>query len=632
LDATDISRIRWLSAPALRPDGHAVAAIEGRLGLSTGRLETDLILVDLRTDATELVGAHDVAAWGGCWDHRGERLVFARDVDGDRQPMIVRPGQGGARPLAHARAPEACQLARASWSSDDELLAFPANGAANARSWLRVVHVATGDVTDVDIPDADVVSCAWARTDRRLAVVARDRSTSGSSLWITALDGDAPWRLVDGFARIGTPVWESGDDRICFIAGSDGTDQAANMKLVTIRTQHPCEVQVADLDVSIGQRVQSDDPRGYDEPRLRWPADGRGVLTTCSAGGGTDLVRVPVGPDVAHPGAAMLHPIVSGEQVVLDFDCTDDGRSVVYVSSDPSGPGELFLVGSTGHRRLTARNADWQREVELATVSLHHSQAPSGPRIDTWVYTPPDLASSEPGPAVVAIHGGPHWPAGWRFSFEYQRHAALRRTVVIANPRGSQGYGEQFARANQGDWGGCDADDICGVAQLAGELPGVDPGRIAVTGVSYGGYLACLIAIRMPQLRAVIAENPLTDLARYVDTNGDPAFASIEFGGLPSQIPAFYADRSPVTHAARLVSPLLLIHGELDDDCLIEQSERMLVALRDHGRRAHLLRIPDEGHAMVLEGTLDHRLLRWQEIDRFLDAHLRRPAAVEPRN
>jgi dipeptidyl aminopeptidase/acylaminoacyl peptidase len=96
----------------------------------------------------------------------------------------------------------------------------------------------------------------------------------------------------------------------------------------------------------------------------------------------------------------------------------------------------------------------------------------------------------------------------------------------------------------------------------------------------------------------------------------------VELGGAPWDRPDFYRERSPVTHAAAVTTPLLLVHAELDQGCPVGQSEQMFSSLRRLGREVEMLRIPGEGHLIVLTGSGAHRLQRWAAIDAFLGRHL----------
>src|SRR3989449_10106085 len=93
-------------------------------------------------------------------------------------------------------------------------------------------------------------------------------------------------------------------------------------------------------------------------------------------------------------------------------------------------------------------------------------------------------------PAVLQIHGGPHGAYGEAFFHEFQLLAAEGFAVVYTNPRGSQGYGQQFTAATHHDWGGKDYEDIMrGLDDAIARFSFIDPTRLGVAGGSYGGFM-----------------------------------------------------------------------------------------------------------------------------------------------
>ena len=123
--------------------------------------------------------------------------------------------------------------------------------------------------------------------------------------------------------------------------------------------------------------------------------------------------------------------------------------------------------------------------------------------------------------------------------------------------------------------------------------------------------------------RAAVAENAVIDLVSLAGTTSDGGYSMAEeIGGWPESHADTYHDMSPLTYAHQVQTPLLLIHGELDQNCPIGQSEQMYAALRRSGGEVSFVRIPGEGHAMVLNGSWLHRLQRWKALDAFLESHV----------
>jgi len=250
-------------------------------------------------------------------------------------------------------------------------------------------------------------------------------------------------------------------------------------------------------------------------------------------------------------------------------------------------------VDGTGERRVTDANP-WLRGLTLAGTRPVTAGDHDGVPVEGWV-----TAFDGPNgrPLVVSVHGGPHYPAGWRFCFEAQRLAARGYAVLTANPAGSGGYGRRFATAIRGGWGAADWASLERLIDAVTATPGIDAGRVAITGVSYGGYLSMWAITRSARFSAAISENGISNL--------------------PAECGA-----SPIAAADRIRTPLLLIHAELDRNCPIGQSEQMLAALRSLRRDVEFVMIRGEGHLMNLTGRPSRRLTRARAVDRWLGHYL----------
>ena len=198
--------------------------------------------------------------------------------------------------------------------------------------------------------------------------------------------------------------------------------------------------------------------------------------------------------------------------------------------------------------------------------------------IQGWLYP----AGEGPRPMAVEIHGGPHTLYGWAPILEWQVLAGAGVSVLACNPRGSEGYGEAFNRANLGDWGdGPMADVMAGVdGAVADGL--ADPDRLGVTGGSYGGYLTNWIVGRTDRFRAAVTCRSVADMGLLFMT-GDISggeWAEIEFGRSPWEDPAYFDSISPISLAANVRTPLLIQHSERDLRCTVGQAEALFTVLR----------------------------------------------------
>jgi dipeptidyl aminopeptidase/acylaminoacyl peptidase len=203
----------------------------------------------------------------------------------------------------------------------------------------------------------------------------------------------------------------------------------------------------------------------------------------------------------------------------------------------------------------------------------------------------PNAAGSRP--AIILLHG--FQPAGTngaaRMAPMAVRFATLGYVALALSMRG---------------WPPSEGADDCGLRQpddvaaalewLAGQS-GVDPNRLGIVGLSQGGQVALLAGARSKHVRAIVAAYPVTNVERWKETTAFP--------GIPGYInrvcePGGAARRSPVTLAADISAPVLLIHGESDTRVPIEQTTLMRDALRRAGRDVETVLVPGMAHGFSI--------------------------------
>jgi len=304
-------------------------------------------------------------------------------------------------------------------------------------------------------------------------------------------------------------------------------------------------------------------------------------------------------------------PLVQGDLKAEQFDVTTAGR-VVFAASSPTHPHELFVTESGGGwRQLTQLHADFLAEVQVVPFHYFTFSAEDGPQIDGWYLLPPDHQDGQAHPLLLNIHGGPHvmWGAAddnmW---LEMQSYAAMGYTVFFCNPRGSGGYGEAFQKVLRGQWGALAmADIMAGVdALIARGL--VDESRMFVTGGSYGGYMTVWIAAHTDRFKAAVSVRGVYNLLSFFATSDIPSFVRDELGYLPLDNPQFLWEVSPLAHAHRIKTPMLIMHSENDFRVPISEGEQLFGYLRRAGVETEFVRYPREGHELTRAGEPEHRI------------------------
>ncbi len=215
-----------------------------------------------------------------------------------------------------------------------------------------------------------------------------------------------------------------------------------------------------------------------------------------------------------------------------------------------------------------------------------------------------------PHPAVFDIHGGPTAHDEDVYDARTSAFVDAGYAVVLVNYRGSTGYGSAWRDAIEADVGHIELADVAAVRSALVSDGTLDPARTAVTGGSWGGYLSLLAAGTQPELwAAVIAIVPVADyVAAYADEM-EPlrAFDRSLLGGSPQQVPERYERASPLTYAANVKAPLLVMAGLNDPRCPIRQVENYLARLDELGTGYEIYRY-EAGHGALVTEERIHQM------------------------
>ncbi len=221
-----------------------------------------------------------------------------------------------------------------------------------------------------------------------------------------------------------------------------------------------------------------------------------------------------------------------------------------------------------------------------------------GLEIQGWLYRARDSIRT-----VVLVHGGPTSHAEDRFNAQVQYLVSRGFNVLAPNYRGSTGFGVEFQESIKEDgWGGREQEDIRAGIEVLIKARIAEPGKVGVTGTSYGGYSAWWQITHTPP-DLVSAAAPIcgmTDLVvDYYATRPDLRPYSEEMmGGTPEEVPELYHERSPIHFVENIRAPLLIVQGLKDPNVTPDNVDAVAEALKQHHTSYELLTFEDEGHGI----------------------------------
>jgi dipeptidyl aminopeptidase/acylaminoacyl peptidase len=304
----------------------------------------------------------------------------------------------------------------------------------------------------------------------------------------------------------------------------------------------------------------------------------------------------------------------------------DDRFQLVSVTSDID-PGATYLYDqATGEVELLYRPRPDLPTEHLARMQPVRYTARDGIEIPAYLTLPRNVAPRNL-PVIIFPHGGPWSRDTWGYNANAQFLANRGYAVFQPNFRGSTGYGKRFLNLGNEEWGtGTMQHDITDGVRWLIDRGIADPDRVGIYGGSYGGYATLAGVAFTPELYAVgvpyVAPSNLITLIESFPPYWEPIIRlwHLRLGnpGDPAQRQRLIA-QSPLFSVDRIRAPLLVVHGANDPRVVQNESDQIVVALRDRGVDVDYLVAPDEGHGFA---RLENRLALAAEMERFLARHL----------
>ena len=382
-------------------------------------------------------------------------------------------------------------------------------------------------------------------------------------------------RLTDRRGPDSQPVPSPDGRLIAYMAGDEHYDAYRNQK-----------TRVMNRDGSESRVISGD----YDRQAggLRWAPDGAGLYFNVSREGYRSLHFVSAEGGVTQ--------ITEGKQLLTLSSFAEDGTAVGTIASDHE-PGDLYrfpLGAPNDPTRLTWVNQDVLHGVTLGEVEEIWYESGEF-QAQGWIVKPPEFDASRKYPLILVIHGGPAAMYNGGFNFTFQEHAANDYVVLYTNPRGSTGYGTEFANAINHDYPGADMPDLMNGVDEALSRGYVDENNLFVYGCSGGGILTTYIVGNTDRFTAASANCPIVNWISAMGTSD--AISYLHTFEKPFwEDPTEWMDRSSIFYVGNVTTPTMLMTGELDLRTPMGQTEEYYQALQYVGAPSVMVRFQDEWH------------------------------------
>ncbi|OZU87857.1 peptidase [Virgibacillus indicus] len=370
-------------------------------------------------------------------------------------------------------------------------------------------------------------------------------------------------------------------------------------------------------DMQLGDLMIGDTRLGESENGPVWSEDEDSLFFLATDHGATGLYQVSLNSE--------LKVLYKDDNHVFGFSYDAGTNSFILGISTPTNPCNFYQLKQDDKLiRLTNANADFLEEVHLSEPETLTFTAKDGWEIQGWLLRPYDFEEDKKYPFVLEIHGGPHAMYGQTFFHELQLLAAKGYVVLYTNPRGSHGYGQEFVDACRTDYGGGDYTDLMSAIDYTLEnYSFIDETRLGVTGGSYGGFMTNWIVSHTNRFKAAVTQRSISNwISFYGVSDIGFFFTEWEHGLNLLDDPAKLWEFSPLKYAENVETPLLILHGELDFRCPIEQGEQLFITLKHLRKDVEFVRFPGANHELSRSGKPEMRIERLNHICRWFDEYL----------
>jgi dipeptidyl aminopeptidase/acylaminoacyl peptidase len=579
------------SSPRFSPDGTRIAFLSNRAGGPS-----QIYVLSLSGGEAAPITRSRGGAGEPVWSPDGKRIAFAAKLGSPEPsdaPRVIRK------------------------------LYYKADGAGfllSNPSQIFVVSASGGDATQLTDGDSSATEPTWSPGADRIAF-ARMRSGAKenhrSDLWVVSTAGGPATQLTSTCVRCTAPGWSPDGKWIAFYGSAREGDSRQQVWLAEPTRGH--ERAITDEEEEVASF-----PLGRTKPPL-WSEDSTQTAVVLISASRSAVALVGLDGSVRR--------VLSGERQITMLAGSAKARRLCYAWSDPRLCGLLSSAAWTGDgdRLLVNVNARWAGEHRWPRTMFRDFTAPEGRRNHGLLMTPDGSSegSGRPWPLLVDVHGGPHAYVELGFPYHPYWYLLVSRgwAVLSLNPPGSASYGKDFADRLRGRWGELDlAEQLAAVDGLVAE--GIaDGSRVAISGKSYGGYLAAWAVGKTNRFRSAVCSAAVTNLESHFGTSDSGYYIDpYNMGGEPVEARERYHRLSPIRYAAAATTPTLILHGEDDQRCPIGQGEELFTALmRSSQADVEFVRYPGAGHHLQETGRPSHRLDYHRRIAEFVDRHASGP-------
>jgi dipeptidyl aminopeptidase/acylaminoacyl peptidase len=628
-----VAELRLVTGAVISPDSSRVAytlSVPRKPGVDDdGEPWAELWVTDAREGAARPFVTGKVNVSAVQWTEDGTRIAFlAKRGEDKTNALYVIPVDGGE---ARKAVELASDISTFSLAPDGKRVAVVASeplaapkkklqdkgfkqeiyeeDGHSAKIWLATLFEKNTNSKPLAL-EGHVYQVRWNPVDDRLLVAVAPTPLVDDSMMrqrVQVVDGKSGQVLarIENAGKLGAIEWSPDGKRIGLIAATDIHDPDAGRLMMADAAGGPPRDLLPDLKGHVNQFAWS----GNDSFTYVAAIGVETVVSKINVASGAQPDRLFGGADA---------PIITA----LSF--SKDGRRAALIASTPSHPAELFRwsQADSAPRRRTDSNPGLEK-LRFARQEVVRHKARDGLELEGILIRPLDEEAGKRYPLILSVHGGPesHVSHGWLSGYNLPGQVAAARGMAVFYPnyRGSTGRGVAFSKLGQGDAAGKEFDDLVDAVDHLIAIGLVDRAKVGVTGGSYGGYATAWCSTRYTErFAAGVMFVGISDKVSKVGTTDIPNEEYyVHALKRPWEDWKFLLERSPIYHAEKSRTPLLILHGKDDPRVNVGQSRELYRHLKMHNQApVRLVLYPGEVHGnRKAAARLDYnlRMIQWME-------------------
>jgi dipeptidyl aminopeptidase/acylaminoacyl peptidase len=642
----DLVYFRWLDEMTVSPDGKQVAYTVRRVDDSRSGYVVDVFIQPLASgQPARRVTSGNSSASSLAWSTDSSKLAFVESEKGVTTVRVVYAGGGtgsdqsfvvqGPAPSALDWSPDGRMLACVRWTEvkrgnepvygDPWPIApqmrvitrgvYKLNGVGfieNKYKHIWLLDLVTGHWQQITDGEWDHGQPRWSPSGTRLLFVRTERELNtaigAGELVIWQLEDASAITPLDHWYGIAqSPIWAPDESALIFTANPGPVLQNWRTYSSVYRYDFATGEVVdllPDVNEAVGNYAVADQRKGLSNITVRWANGTDLIYFLLTIQGAVHLYAM-------RPDGTQRHKVVGEKNVIFDFAPT--ANHVVYGQADTQNPGDLYILEQGQTRRLTNLNP-WLKSRQLSTPEEYWYKGLEGADVHAWMMKPVRFEEGKRYPLILQVHCSMF---SWDFNFENHVMTQAGFAVAYFNQRGTTaGYGEPWTEASLGQVPDVEYQEIMiGVDDMLARFPFVDEKRMGVTGGSCGGILTNWIVTHTDRFAAAVTQRSITNYVSRIGA-GDtgPLHELSELKTHPWENLQYVWQRSAISHAANVTTPLLIVHSDEDHRCPIEQAEEFFTVLRWMGKTVEFCWFQGESHDLTRAGRPQNRVEHMRRI------------------